>query len=60
MNQPLLVSIPETGHQLGVGRTKVYGLIDEGELETIHIGDRHLVIQASIKRLVERLAQQAA
>ena len=43
MSQPLLVSIPETGHQLGVGRTKVYGLIDEGELDTVHIGDRHLV-----------------
>ncbi len=58
--EPLLASIPETGHQLRVGRTKIYELINSGELETVKIDKRHLVVQDSIKRLVERLAQKAA
>jgi excisionase family DNA binding protein len=58
-SEPILASIPETGHQLRVGRTKVYELMDDGELEWVKIGDRRLVVQESIKRLVQRLLQAA-
>jgi hypothetical protein len=58
--EPLLDSIRETGRLLNVGRTKVYDLIGTGELETVHIDKRHLVVRESTKRLVKRRAQTAA
>ena len=60
MTTPALVSIKEGAVELGVGRTKTYELIDEGELETVKIGKRHLIVHASIGRLIARLLQQAA
>lgn len=50
--QPRLVSIPQAGALLSIGRTKTYGLIDEGSLETITIGTRRLVTLRSIDALV--------
>ncbi len=52
----LLVSIPDAGKALGLGRSKVYNLIDEGRLETVHIGRRRLVRVESVKALVEKAA----
>ena len=43
---------------LDIGKTKLYELIAAGELETIHIGRRTLVLQASIEALVERLRRE--
>ena len=60
MTTPALVSIKEAAAELGVGRTKTYNLIAEGQLETVKIGSRHLVVHPSIGRLVARLARQAA
>lgn len=40
---------------LDIGKTKLYELIAEGELETIRIGRRTLVMQASIDALILRL-----
>jgi len=45
---------------LDIGKTKLYELIAAGELETIHIGRRTLVLQASIDALVERLRAENA
>ena len=60
MTAPILVSIKEAATELGIGRTKTYELIGNGDLETVKIDKRHLVIHTSIGRLVDRLAQQAA
>ena len=60
MTTPALASIKETGVELRVGRTKVYELINDGDLETVKIGRRHLIVHASIGRLIVRLAQQKA
>jgi excisionase family DNA binding protein len=38
----------------GLGRTKVYELINAGELESITIGKRRLIVMASYTRLIER------
>lgn len=43
---------------LGIGKTKLYELIAEGELETIRIGRRTLILQASIDALIQRLRNQ--
>ena len=59
MTTPALASIKETGAELRVGRTKVYELIGNGDLETVKIGSRRLIIRPSIGRLIAHLAQKA-
>ena len=60
MITPALISIKEAAVELGVGRTKTYELIGNGELETVKIDKRHLVVHASIGRLIKRLAKLGA
>lgn len=48
-------SIKETGIALGIGRTLIYEMIDDGRLEAIKVGRRTLVKADSIKRLVDGL-----
>lgn len=54
-----LLSISDTAKVLGVGRSKLYALINEGSLETVTVGRRRLVVVASIERFVERLQAAA-
>lgn len=49
--ETLLCSIPEAARALGVGRSKLYELIGEGRLATVHIGRRRLVRMDSIRAL---------
>jgi len=53
----ICVTIDRAINMLGIGRTKLYELIAAGELETIHIGRRTLVLQESIDALIRRLRQ---
>lgn len=55
---PRCVRLDQAMGMLGIGKTKLYELMASGELETIHIGRRRLVLQASIDALIERLRQQ--
>lgn len=50
--EPICTSISDAGKLLGIGRTKVYELINSGKLETVTLGRRRLVRYASIKALV--------
>ena len=51
---PLAHSIASTCAQLGIGRTKVYELINRGDLETAKVNRRRLVTHRSIEALFER------
>lgn len=51
-------TIPEFRRLSGISRSKTYELLDAGELESVHIGARRLVIVASYRRMIER--QRAA
>jgi excisionase family DNA binding protein len=42
----------------GIGRSKVYEMLGSGEIESIHVGTRRLVLLDSYRRLIER--QRAA
>lgn len=52
---PKLLPINDAARLLGVGRTTLYELIGNGELESVHLGHRHLVVYESAEQLVERL-----
>lgn len=56
-SSPLLISVNEALHKLGIGRTTLYSLIDQGELEQVHIGRRALITTKSIEAYVSRLSQ---
>ena len=51
--QAITTSISETARALGLGRTSVYLLINEGKLATVKVGRRRLVKVESLRRLVE-------
>jgi excisionase family DNA binding protein len=47
-----LHSISETARTLGLGRTTIYALINQGLLETVKLGSRTLVKTSSIMALI--------
>ena len=54
---PLCVRILVAAQMLGIGRTKVYQLINAGELETIKLGESVLITTESLGSFVARHAQ---
>jgi excisionase family DNA binding protein len=58
--RPLLVPIDEARRLLGIGRTKVYGLIADGRLRAVRIDRRTLIRFADLEKLAEPLAQEGA
>lgn len=50
----LLLKIPEAAHALAVGRSTIYNLVAEGELETVHIGRSIRVVAASMDEFIDR------
>ena len=52
---PLLVTAQEAADILGVGRTKLYELINRGELRPVHIGRSLRLPVAELERFVEGL-----
>ena len=54
--QAVSTSVKNAAALIGIGRTKVYDLINEGKLETINVGRRRLVKTASIQALVDEAA----
>lgn len=49
--EPVLCSIPDAARALGLGRSKVYELLAQGQLTAIVIGRRRLVRVESIRAL---------
>ncbi len=54
------VRVDRAMRMLDIGKTKLYELIDAGDVEAIHIGRRTLVLRESIDALIERLRLQNA
>ena len=51
----ITVTIPHALKAVGLGRTKLYELINNGEVETVRVGRRRLVV---VKSLLELLGQR--
>jgi excisionase family DNA binding protein len=52
-----LHSIQETCHLLNIGRTKLYALVNQRELELVKIGSKSLITASSLNALVARLTK---
>lgn len=48
--EPMTVTIPTAVRISGLGRTKLYELIAEKQVESITVGTRRLIVLASLKR----------
>jgi excisionase family DNA binding protein len=60
MNIPLTAPITEFCAWSGLGRTKVYELLDSGEITSIKIGKRRLIVLDSYRQLVDQKRAEAA
>lgn len=50
----MLLKVPAAAESLSVGRSTIYNLIADGELETVHIGRSVRVVTASLEAFIER------
>ena len=53
--EPLAVRIPEACRLTGIGRSKLYELIAEGQLEIVKVGAMTLVPMKSLRALIEQV-----
>lgn len=56
--QAKLRAIPGVMEDLSVGRSKVFELIESGELRSVKIGRRRLVPSSAIAEYIERLESE--
>jgi excisionase family DNA binding protein len=56
---PITATIAEFCKLSGIGRSKTYELLAAGDLESIHVGVRRLIVVASYRRFVARLQAAA-
>ena len=54
--EPITVTVDDAKKAIGIGRTTVYALINDGRLETVKIGRRTLIKTDSIRALVGQVA----
>jgi excisionase family DNA binding protein len=54
--KPLAVTVPVALHITGLGRTKLYQLLDDGTIKSVFIGRRRLINFASLERLIGQSA----
>lgn len=52
---PEHISIGETVYRFGIGRTKLYELINNGEIEAVKLGRRTLICTSTVRAFVDRL-----
>jgi excisionase family DNA binding protein len=57
--EKLTFTISEAVSSTGIGRTKLYALIKEGQLETRKLGKRTLIPAPSLRALVDGLPRPA-
>lgn len=56
---PFTVRVPVAARMLGIGKTKLYELIAQNEIEAIKLGSATLIVVASLQALVERQRNNA-
>lgn len=54
---PLLYRVTEAAELLGIGRTNVYELMNDGKMRSVKIGHRRLIPRASLEQFVDDLLE---
>ena len=57
MSEPLLHQLPEAFERIGIGKSKGYQLIQQGDLHTVRIGRRVLIAESELRRYVQTLTE---
>lgn len=60
MTAPLLVSTNEAKRLIGCGKSKLFELLSNGDIEGVKLGSRRLITFASLERFVDTLKTQDA
>jgi excisionase family DNA binding protein len=60
MTEPMLYTPTEAAEALGIGRSKLYELLQTGVLESVHIGACRRIPAEALSDLVRRLRTGAA
>lgn len=55
MQTPLLLTPEQAAAQLGVGRTRMFALMSEGEVESVKVGRSRRVPCDALRQYVDRL-----
>ncbi len=56
MVNQLTVSVVDAGRMVGLSRSRIYELLQDGTLESRKIGRRRLIVVRSLERLVDQAA----
>jgi len=51
--EPVTIAVNTMKSRYGIGRTKTYELINTGRIETRRVDGRTLIVDASVKRMLE-------
>ena len=54
-DEPLLYTIPEAAAVLRISRTKLYELLDSGDVESIHIGRSRKIPTEALRIYIDKL-----
>jgi excisionase family DNA binding protein len=60
MTEPILLTPTEAAQALGIGRSKLYELLQTGVLESVHIGACRRIPADALSDLVDRLRDHGA
>jgi excisionase family DNA binding protein len=59
MSEKLLLSAVEAGELIGVSRSRVFRLIQAGDLESVKIGGLRRIPRTAVHGYVDRMVEQA-
>lgn len=59
MTEPIAVTIPDACKMLGLGRTTIYNLINEGKLKPRKSGSRTLFLVSELRDFAQTLPRAA-
>jgi len=54
---PLLLTVEQAAVLLGLGRTTTYEIVMRGQLQSVKVGRRRLVVRDDIQRYIDELVQ---
>ena len=60
MIQPEALSVADAATMIGIGRVKLYQIINSGELPTVKIGDRRLIRVEALRSWLAAKEKRAA